>query len=229
MTSTPRSYVDLYVDTQSQPGKLVPGLTGSAQPVFSGLMQYSHVHLRIFPVKPTGQIISAAWASVPVSSFGGIKLAIGVRKGSASPYAVAGVGTAYAFTAQSTADSEGLKDYWYGELNLNTTEMNSAVGTAESILCHFEIAVSVAATYRTVLQIPVTVYSACIDPGGAITLPTSAAEVYTKEEVAALFVPRDARSFPSLAGATIILVSPDGASTRELGVADDKSATDNLT
>ena len=145
--------IDLYIDLQSPPRRLLGGLTGASPPILTTLHQGSRIPLRIFPVKATGLVSSGSpYAAVDVTSFSDLKVAVGARAGTGSPYAQAGAGTSYTFTAQSFADSEGLSNYFYGELNLNTTELNSAVGTADSINAFLEIHLAVAGAYPVVFQ-----------------------------------------------------------------------------
>jgi len=221
--------IDLYVDVQSLPGRIVGGLSGGSPPVLTTLHQGSKLPLRIFPVKPTGMVSSGTpYVSVPVSLFSDIKVAVGPRSGSTTPYAQAGAGTSDLFTAQTAADSDGLKDYWYGTLNLNTTELNSAVGSLESLQAFLEIQLGVSGSYRIVYQGPVVIAASVITPSGAVSLPSAAAEYLTRDEIFALFVAWDSTGLAANRGRNIVLVSPDGASKRELGVADDKGAIDNL-
>lgn len=221
--------LDLYIDISSTPAKIVAPLTGGRAPSITGFYQGSRLQVRVFPVKATGAVASAAYAAIPVSLFSGIKLAIGPRAGAVSPYALAGDGSSYTFTAQSTADADGIKDYWYGELNLNTTEMNSAISTRESIACQFEVQLGVSGAYRTMLQLDVTIWAAVIDPSGAISLPTSADQYLTLAQALAQFVAWNSIPVTANRGKTIVLVSPDGAKTREIGIANDGTPTDNLT
>jgi hypothetical protein len=224
------AYIDLYIDVQSLPGRLVGGLTGGNPPVLTSLHQGSRLPLRIFPVKPTGLISSGStYTAISVSDFSAIKIAVGPRAGTGSPYAQAGAGTSYAFTAQTSADADGLSNYFYGELNLNTTELNSAVGTAESIQAYLEVHLAIAGAYRVVYQVPVIIAASVIPVSGSVSLPTAASEYLTRDEIFALFVAWDSSAVTANRGRNIILLSPDGASTRELGVDDAKTPVDNLT
>lgn len=221
-------YVDLYIDIQRQPGKLVPG-NGGGQPEVLGFFQGSHIPLRIFPMRSTGKISTAAHAACAITGFGDVRVAVGDRAGSGSPLALAGAGSSYTATAVSTPDADGLSNYWQLELNLNTNELNTAIGTASERACFLEVSVSVGGSFRVVLQIPITIWASVYDQAGAISLPTASTEYYTKAELDALVVFWDNRAKAANAGKTILLTSPSGNTIRELGIANDGTPTDNVT
>lgn len=221
--------VDLYIDIQSQPGRMLAGLNGGNPPQFTGFFQGQHLQLRIWPVRPSGTSIGNAFTPVPLTAFDGIKIAVGKRAGTPTPLALAGMGTSYPFAAQTTPDSDGVSGYWSGELNLNTTAMNTEIGSNDTATAWLEIVVVRSGNPRVILQQQITITAVVLDPSGAVSLPGAATEYFTKDEIRALFVPWDARNRAECSGRRIILTSPAGTATREIGVADDGSGVDNLT
>lgn len=212
--------IKLYIDVQSQPGKLVGNLAGAAPPPFAQLVQGSKLNMRVYPVRPTGLVNGNAYSQIPVTSYGDIKVALGVRLGTGTIYAQAGAGTSDTWGQQITADAAGEKDYFYGILNLNTSNLNAALTSVDTVQAYFEVHLSVAGNYSIVYQQQVTILSAVIDPSGAVSLPLAASEYYTKAELDALFVPWDSRGRAANQGKNITLVSPSGTRTRALGVGD---------
>lgn len=122
---------------------------------------------------------------------------------------------------QDTWTWDGTNKRFTGSIALNTTAVDDYLGTAAAKPAWFELNLTDSGGRETILQISFTL-RAVVDEL-ATTVPTPTDQYYTKSEIIALFVKR-----LGSAGDTIVLTSPDGTQSRELGVNNDGSAQDDL-
>jgi hypothetical protein len=202
--------ISLYNDVVNN--RLVKGLTNAESFAFNsaGIYQGSKLTLRWYPLQPTGSVTSP-FTLLSVTGLS-IDIAIGPRAGAESILA-----------RQNTWVDSG-NGYLEATLNLNTSELNTAIGTSDSLSTYFEIAMTESGSTRTVYQESISVTSVVIGPGTAASLPSAATEYLTAAQVRAEFV----RFFNNPNGATIELLSPDGTRSRLMGVNDDGTAQDEV-
>jgi hypothetical protein len=193
--------------------KLVRGLTDNGEFTMPPLVQYGSYALKVYPVYPT-KIFPPSFAKVNISGMT-LTAGIGVRAGNESLYAYQGT-----FALNTT------EYYFYGNLDCNTSEMNTAIGTSDSISTYFELRLTESGVARVTYQTAIKVYGAVDHVTAGGTLPTAAANYLTREECLAMFVKFVGDSGD--AGKTIALISPDGTKQRIIGVNDDGSAKDDL-
>jgi hypothetical protein len=113
-------------------------------------------------------------------------------------------------------------------LDLNTSALNTAIGTDDTYSTYFEIRLSESGVKRVTHQAQLTINSVVIGPGSAGSLPTPEAEYFTKAEMFELFPQWDNTRVQSR-GKCIRYSSADGTATRTHGVNNDKSPIDDLT
>jgi len=216
--------IEVFLNISTPQGAIVKGLSDTTQITLGPFYQGQLLKFRFYPVVPTGNQINAPYFSlVPLS---GLELYVvaGPRAG-----AQALLASQPTWAKQSAPDSDGKSGYFYADFDLNTTEMNTAVGTNDSIATFFEIQMSRGGAFAPVFQTSITVLSVVKDPSGAASIPTPAASYYTAAQLDAMFVRWDNRIAASY-GKTPIFVSPDGSHTREApGVDNDGNPTDYLT
>jgi hypothetical protein len=178
--------------------------TFSAAKIYQG----SKLSFRWYPIKPSGL---TDFVQVPVEGIT-LDVAIGPRAG------------AEAALARQNSWTNSGQGYLEATLNLNTTEMNTAVGSADSLSSYFEIEMSYGGDARPTYQEAITIISRVIGPAGAVSLPTAAVEYLTAAQIRAEFV-----AFVNNApGATIELTSPDGTRLRIMGCTNDGAAQDDI-
>jgi len=209
------AYFQIYLDAFN---RRLP-LTLTNQAAFTGLAnayQYGKIKFRIYPVRPNGNVTGTLYSVLDLDNLT-LKMGIGAKAGGEDLLAYTAPGS-WSKVYDSGASGPG---YFSGELDLNTTEMNTAIGSASSVSSFFEIQLGDSSDYRTAYSAAITVNATVMTSGAAASLPTAAAEYYTKEEVAGLF----AKLYGS---ETITLQSPDGTRFRTLGVDNDGNAIDDL-
>lgn len=218
--------IDLYLDISTPQGRLVKSLNDASSPAFGPFYQGALLNLRIFPVVPTGAgALPPFYSKVPLANLN-LYVVVGPAAGSESIKAAQ-----YVWSKQTSNDSEGVSGYFYSDgLDLNTTDMNTAIGSNPNYLTKIEFLLQRGSgNFTAVFQADITILAAVKDPGSAASNPTPALSYLTKDECLNLFVMWDNRLRAANAGKAPILVSPDGSHTRELGVDNDGAPTDNLT
>lgn len=166
----PNSVLNLYNDIVNN--RLVEGLNSRASVSLREFFQGETVSIRIFPVRPiAGAVVAPFFESVTVSAMS-YRLSIGPAAGAESLKAYQDT-----WTAQTSADSAGLSNYLYADLDLNTTELNTAIGSDSTYTASlFELQFSDnSAPYRIGYQGPFTLRSVVRDVSGAASLPTPSA------------------------------------------------------
>ena len=217
--------IDLYLDMSTPQGGLFPSLNSLTPVVLGPFYQGQLLSLRVYPVKRiSGAAIAPFLAKLPITTLD-LQVVVGPAAGAEAIKAAQ-----YTWTKQTVNDSDGASGYFYADLDLNTTDMNTAVGSAESFPTKIEFLISRASGgFTAAHQADIVVKSVVKTPGSAASIPTPAASYLTRDECYALFVMWDNRVRAANAGRAPILVSPDGSHTREIGVDNDGSPTDNLT
>lgn len=214
--------IKLYLNLGTPQGSLVKGLSDATPFVLGPFYQGSALNLRIYPVVPTGTgIVAPFFSQLAIDSLD-IQVAVGPRAGAESILA-----NQYTWSRQTAFDSENDRRYFYASLDLNTTNLNAAVGTSDSYQTYFEILLSRGSTFVAVFNTAITINAVVKDPAGAASAPTPAASYYTASQIDALFVRWNNALFSANAGRNIVLLSPSGTRTRELGVGDSAEAIDN--
>lgn len=204
----------LYNDIVSR--RLVTNLSNGTPFQFGSFFQAEKINLQLYPVIPTNlSPPSAAFSKVDISAL--------------LPFVYMGprAGASALLAAQEVWTAVPASGYFAAVLDLNTTAMNTAIGTSDSITTLFEIQWSEAGVRRIGYQSTVTVNSTVYDIAGASVLPSPAASYPTWQEARATFV-KWLNNDVSDRGKTVTLYSPDGTALRIIGVNDDKSAKDDL-
>jgi hypothetical protein len=125
------AYLQLYLDVFN---RRLP-LTLSNQSAFTGLSnayQYGKLKFRIYPVRPNGNVTGTLYSVLDLDNLT-LKMGIGARAGGEDLLAYTAPGS-WSKVYDSGSSGPG---YFSGELDLNTTEMNTAIGSASSDLLHF--------------------------------------------------------------------------------------------
>jgi hypothetical protein len=209
------AYLQLYLDVFN---RRLP-LTLSNQSAFTGLSnayQYGKLKFRIYPVRPNGNVTGTLYSVLDLDNLT-LKMGIGAKAGGEDLLAYTAPGS-WSKVYDSGSSGPG---YFSGDLDLNTTEMNTAIGSASSVASFFEIQLGDSSDYRTAYSAAITVNATVMTGGAASAIPDPADEYYTKSETSGLFVPRSGSE-------SITLVSPDGTWQRVLGVDNDGNAIDDL-
>lgn len=203
-----------YLDISN--GVFVTSLNDATPLPLNSLFQGADFIVKLWPVIPTG-IPNNPFTKAAITSLQ-CKMAIGPNAGATALLAYQGTWT-------QVPDAGGSSTgYLTAEFNLNTNEMNAAIGNNASINSYFEIQIADNGLYQIVYQKPITILSAVIDPTGAGSLPSASVRYMTWDDMRANCVLWTGNG----AGKNIDLVSPDGVSHRILGVKNDKSGLDDL-
>lgn len=203
--------------------RLVQGLNSNEAFRFGTLYQGSKLSIRYFPILPIlGAIQAPFYKKVDLSNLT-LEIAVGPRAGTESLKAFQGT-----WTKQTGPDSEGVSGYMYADLDLNTSDLNTAIGTLDTYSTYLEARLSESGVKRVTYQTDLIITSVVMGPGAAGSLPTPAAEYFTKAEMLELFVSWDNTRVQSR-GKAVRFASGDGTATRTLGVNNDKSPQDDLT
>jgi len=214
--------LELFNDTWN--GRLVRGVNNAEAVALPAFYQGDSVTIRYYPLLPLDSARAPFFEKLALTSLT-LQMVIGPRAGADAIKAAQ-----YTWSKQSTPDAEGKLGYFYADLDLNTSELNTAIGTADQYSAFLEIKLAEGGKpYRVVFQGGFTLLATVKDPSSPAALPLPAPSYLTADECRELFVMWDNKLRAGNAGRNVILVSPDGASTRELGVANDKSGVDNLT
>lgn len=209
------AYLELFCDIVNR--KLVSGVISSAAFVLNDLYQGDKLSIRFWPLRPTNAAVRSTFAKVDIDSLS-LRLAIGAAAGAESLLA--------SQTTWSKQYDDGAQTgYLYADLDLNTTEMNAAIGSASFITSFIEARLSDSGVERVVFQQAIRVLAGVITPSGSGSLPLPETTYFTQAEVLALF----AQLAPNGAGRTITLTSPDGTKQRIIGVNNDGSGLDSYT
>lgn len=215
--------IEIYLDLSTPLGAAVKGLDDPTPFSFSSFYQGALLPLRVFPVSRTANLrLAPYYAKLPIDAML-LRVLVGPRAGTTSILAAQ-----YTWTQQLTADADGKSGYFYGDLDLNTSAMNTAIGTAETYSTFIEFQLSRnGGTWTPVFQTTLSITATVLDPTGAVSVPTPAPTYLTADQCFAVFALWNNTLRPSNAGRTIILTSPDGTKSREIGVGNDGALIDN--
>lgn len=210
------SDISLYNDIVNN--RLILGLNNAGSFSLPSQFQGSKLSLRYYPVVPTYSATPPFFSQIDISSI--------------SPYLYIGpnAGTTALLASQetwTTVLTQAPFGYFAATLDLNTTQLNSALGSLASLDSLIEIHISEAGVRRVVYQGSVTVRATVYDIGGAVTLPSAAASYPTWIEALATFVKWN-NNTANDAGKVITLISPSATKFRSIGVNDDGSALDDV-
>lgn len=221
--------ISLYLDLSTPQGALVKGLLDKTPATFGPFYQAQLLKLRVYPVVATGAALgttaSPLFAKLPLSNLE-LQAVVGPAAGSEAIKAAQ-----YTWSKQSVPDADGESGYFYADLDLNTNDLNTLVGSNATITTQFEFGLSRSgSTFRPVYNTDIVIKAVVKDPGSAASIPTPAASYLTADQCYALFVMWDNRLRSANNGRGVITLSPDGSHTREsCGVDDNGAPTDNLT
>jgi len=222
--------VEIYLDLSTITGRAFKPIDD--QPLsaltLGPFYQGSLIPLRVYPIIANqNQLVAPYFSKVSLTNLD-FQLVLGPRAGSENILAAQ-----YTWTKQVTADSEGKSGYFYASLDLNTTALNTAIGTSESYTSAFlEFRISRSgANYTPVYQINPPILAVVKDPTSSSSIPTPTPSYLTRDECFNMFVMWNNTLAAGGAnnGRNILLASPDGAHTREIGVGNDSSPIDNAT
>jgi hypothetical protein len=220
--------VEIYLDLSTITGRACkpidnqPLSTLTLGPFYQG----SLVSIRVYPIVATGNQISSPYFSKLDLTNLDFQLVLGPRAGAENILAAQ-----YTWMKQVAADSEGKSGYFYADLNLNTSALNTAIGSSDqytSAYLEFRISRSGAA-YTPVFQVNPTIVAVVKDPTSSSSVPTPTPSYLTRDECLNLFVMWNNTLAAGGAnnGRNIILASPDGTRQREIGVGNDGAPIDN--
>lgn len=204
--------LNLYNDVIGK--RLVLGLSNAGEFTLPDFAQGDGITMRYFPCRPTYSARPPFFSLVDVSGLS-LRVGVGPRAGASALLA-----------AQNTWTPVAASGYLEATLDLNTTEMNTAVGVLDSINSYVEIRLNDGAE-RLVYQAQVKVVAAVIGPTGASDLPESVDSYYTRNELDALFV-KWVNASVAARGKSITLTSASGAAQRIIGVSNDGEAQDDI-
>lgn len=215
--------IELFIDVSTPTGAAVKSLTDASPVAIGPFYQGALLKLRVTPVVPTGSKVSTPfYAKVPISTIE-MLATVGQRAGAEAIKAAQ-----YTWSKQLTADAEGKSGYFYADLNLNTSDLNTAIGSSDTYGTYFEIQFSRSGgAYSPVFQSAITLLAVVKDPGSAASIPTPTESYLTLAQSYNLFVAWRNDLIPANAGRNVIFLSPDGTRTRELGVDNNAAPIDN--
>lgn len=215
--------IEVYLDLSTPLGGLFRSLNSLNPFEFTKFYQGSALQMRVFPVVPTGSTQSPPFFSlVPLDNIE-FEMVVGPRAGTTAILAAQ-----YDWSKQIGADAEGKQGYFYATLDLHTTEMNAAIGTADSITRYIEFRLArLGGNFGPVAQGEVTIIATVKDPGASASIPTPAPSYLTAAQCLSMFVAWRNDLIAANAGRTVVYASADSTATREMGVANDKSPIDN--
>lgn len=198
---------DLYIDTVS--GTLVTGPLNPTLATMPRLTQGDTISLRIYLLARTTTYPLSSPFSVINNANLSLKVALGPKNGTAG---------STLYTQQFTWAKDAANQYFYADLPLNTTAINTLIGAAESATAWFEVEYTQNGFPTTVFQQSVTVHAEVIETG-SITLP--AGETALSVEVAnATFLKPENNGFtlvnPTTGQRMAVYLADDGSLRAEL-------------
>lgn len=195
--------LDLYLDATRK--QLVYGHTAPTRIALPFFAKYDLVNLRIqmLAVNASGGFATPYTVINSATKPDALKVSIG-SLGAASPLASADLTT-----------FDGTNNMFTGELNLNTSSLNTAVGSLSSYSTIFEVKALDGSDYVTLASEVLTIRNVVYNPSGT-EIPVPADSYYTSAQIVSGFVKKMGE-----AGGTIRLTSPDGTKAAILGCRND--------
>lgn len=221
--------IEIYLDLGKPTGAAVKGLNDASPVILGPFYQGQLLRLRVFPVVANGAVIPAPGGTlfdkVSISNME-MRVAVGPRAGAEAVKAYQPT-----WAKQVGVDTEGKSGYFYADLDLNTTDLNNAIATAEFYDTYIEFGIqrSGATTFAPVYQQAVRVLAVVKDPGSASSTPTPTDQYLTAAQCYNLFVAWRNDLIAANAGRNVVFASPDTTHTREMGVDNIAAAIDNFT
>lgn len=220
--------IEIYLDLSKPSGAAVKGLNDSSSFLLGPFYQGSLLRLRVFPVVWNGSVLPTPggqlYSQVSLTNLE-LRVAVGPRAGAEAVLAYQPT-----WAKQSALDSEGKSGYFYADLDLATSALNTAISTNDSLSTYIEFALqrSGATNFQPVYQQLIQVLAVVKDPAGASSVPTPADQYLTSAQNYNLFVAWDNSLIPANSGRLIRLVSPDGTRIREIGIGNNGEMIDNV-
>jgi len=216
MASELRIYVDIVK------GTLLSEINPTVDFTLPSWIQYSARTLQIVPVKPTNGVKAPFWSKVDIDNLT-LKVGIGPAAGAEAPIAAQ-----YTWAKVYDSGSTG-PGYFTAILDLNTTEVNAAIGSAAGVSSTFEIQFAESGYIFGAVQLDTYIRGAVIPAGSGGSAPTPSNSYLTRDDVLALFN-QCVRFAGNPLGASIKLDSIDGTQHGLLRVNNDGSfSADNQT
>lgn len=218
----------MFLNLSPPTGAAVKGLNDATTFVLGPFYQGQLLPLRIYPVISTGAVLPTSnqnlFSKVSLTNLD-LQVVVGPRAGAESILAAQ-----YTWSKQVANDSEGKSGYFYANLDLNTTNLNTAISTSDSYSTYIEFELSRSgATFAPVYQAGIQILAVVKDPGGAASAPTPATSYLTAAQCYNLFVAWRNDLIAANAGRNVVFLAPGAAHTRELGVGDSGEPIDNAT
>lgn len=212
----------VYLDISTPQGAFVGGLEAflppppEIGPFIQGQAITFHVH-PVRPISPTEANPNPGYEHISLSGLA-FEMVIGPRAGTTA--VLASLDGPLNWVATSGT-------YWLGTIDLNTSAMNTAIGTADSLATYLEFRIAQdGITFKPVAQIAITVTASVRDPGAAVSPSSPDPSFITLAQAKALFVQWNNMLDANNYGREVILASPSGLRGRGLGVDDDGSPID---
>ncbi len=195
--------LDLYLDATRK--QLVYGPTSPTRIAlpFFGKSDSVNLRIQLLNVNASGGYATPYTIINTATKPDGLKVSVG-SLGGASPLASADL---------TTFDS--TYNFFTGTLDLNTSALNTAVGSSSTYATYLEIKALDGSDYVTLASDALTIRNYVYNPAGA-TVPDPSDSYYTSAQIISGFVAK-----MGAAGDTIRLLSPDGTKAVILGCRDD--------
>lgn len=178
--------------------------------VLPAFNKYENVPFEVVFVEPDLQAVGLpGWARVDISNLS-ISIALNDTFDDASPLAY-----------QNTFTKDETLNVFSGSLSLNTSALNTWIGSSDSKAGYFEIEIQEGTNVLKAYQATVTVKNSVAQVGA--TVPSPVDEYFTKAQTTAQFVPK---VMP--AGEQITITSPGGVYQRILGIDDGGNVIDQV-
>lgn len=194
--------LDLYIDTYSR--SLVVGPNNPANFTFPAIFQGDTISLRIYLLERTPTYPLTTPYTIATNTDLSLKVGIGPKNGT---------GGSSLYTQQFTWSKDGQNQYFYADLPLNTSGINTLIGAAESASAWFEVEYTQNGYPTTVFQQQVTLHAEVIETG---TIEVPPGETALSVEVANnLFVKTENEGFilrnPNTNARAFVYLGDDGA------------------
>lgn len=172
--------------------------------------KYETIPLAIVIVEPAAPWTPNSFARIDITNIS-LKVAVNDTLDDSSPLA-----------EQASFTKDTSTNTFYGNLELNTANFNSWLGSSASKTAYFEIEATEGVAPRTkIYSKAVTVLNSVMQP--TTTSPDPLKEYYTKQEMEGLFV-----QFRLQPGQTISIPNPANTHERVLGCQDDATELDTI-
>lgn len=211
--------VEIFNDVVNQ--RLVQGLNNSEAKPLPAIFEGSDLNIRLRFIEPTNSGRAPFYSLIEPGSLIAY-IAIGPRAGTQDIKAFQSSFT-LTLVDPETGDAEPYSDWYFsGSLDLNTTELNAAIGSADTWNTFIEIGLQSTSGRRVTYQQPITIQSVVKTPGGAAAVSIPGETYYTRDEMDERFVPW----LNPRAGLQLSIISGGSLGQRTWGVEDDGQRID---